>query len=183
MAQYPPAAGGNGEGVFAQVRAGALGRDHKRTWQVRFHHHQCPRSGFVYHCPVEAIPVGYRNLISQWQTSKHVEVFPLGQADTTGQLEIPQQLYGREHEIGALIEAFKRVSGGASELMLVYAPTENRRARRHPRSSRLASSMTKSLSWNTCLSTGSRVLRVGTAIRSTKYAPFATRCCNCKSCN
>jgi PAS domain S-box-containing protein len=55
----------------------------------------------------------------QWQLQSWVEPFPLGRADVSSSLQIPQKLYGREAEIEQLLAAFERVSQGASELMLV----------------------------------------------------------------
>ncbi|HEY9628605.1 MAG TPA: AAA family ATPase [Coleofasciculaceae cyanobacterium] len=55
----------------------------------------------------------------QWQaTSKHAW-FDLGQRDVCDRFLIPEKLYGREAEVQTLLEAFGRVSNGASELMLV----------------------------------------------------------------
>jgi PAS domain S-box-containing protein len=46
--------------------------------------------------------------------------FPLGQSDTPDHLLIPEQLYGRAHEIDILLGAFDRiVAGGPPELVLV----------------------------------------------------------------
>ncbi|MEM7354687.1 MAG: AAA family ATPase, partial [Acidobacteriota bacterium] len=45
--------------------------------------------------------------------------FELGRKDFTYGLQIPQKLYGREHEIERLLDAFERVGQGGSELMLV----------------------------------------------------------------
>lgn len=45
--------------------------------------------------------------------------FALGRVDKDGVLRIPQRLYGRDAEVAALLEAFARVHGGATELMLV----------------------------------------------------------------
>ncbi|XXX73135.1 ATP-binding sensor histidine kinase [Sorangium sp. So ce134] len=45
--------------------------------------------------------------------------FPLGRADASGDLRIPQQLYGRASEVKALLEAFDRVARGGAELMLI----------------------------------------------------------------
>ena len=55
----------------------------------------------------------------QWQTKQRIDDFPLGEADVSGQLHIPQKLYGREAEIETLLATFERVSQGARELMLV----------------------------------------------------------------
>lgn len=46
--------------------------------------------------------------------------FPLGKYDTPDRLLVPEKLYGREHEIEALLGAFQRcVEGGAPEFVLV----------------------------------------------------------------
>ncbi|MEG4090034.1 AAA family ATPase [Microcoleus sp. Pol12B4] len=45
--------------------------------------------------------------------------FIIGQLDSYSQFLIPQKLYGREIEVASLLEAFARVSGGTTEMMLV----------------------------------------------------------------
>jgi predicted ATPase/signal transduction histidine kinase/tRNA A-37 threonylcarbamoyl transferase component Bud32 len=45
--------------------------------------------------------------------------FELGQSDFSGQLQISSQLYGREHEINTLLQAFEQVSSGSTKLILV----------------------------------------------------------------
>jgi serine/threonine protein kinase len=45
--------------------------------------------------------------------------FELAQNDFSGKFEIPQKLYGRQHEINTLLQAFERVSQGSAEMMLV----------------------------------------------------------------
>jgi PAS domain S-box-containing protein len=45
--------------------------------------------------------------------------FTPGQADFSGQFHLPQKLYGREQEIRSLLQAFARISSGATELVLV----------------------------------------------------------------
>src|SRR5262245_21165140 len=57
--------------------------------------------------------------LRQWQARGRIEPFLLGRSDRSDKLQIPQKLYGREHEIAALLAAFDRVSAGASELVLV----------------------------------------------------------------
>ncbi len=57
--------------------------------------------------------------LGQWQESKHIEPFELGQRDRSDHFLIPEKLYGREVEVQTLMDAFGRVSQGASELMLV----------------------------------------------------------------
>jgi PAS domain S-box-containing protein len=58
--------------------------------------------------------------LSEWETSRRINSFPLGSHDISDQLMIPERLYGREAEIGTLLAAFDRVvANGASELVLV----------------------------------------------------------------
>ncbi|MFN6560552.1 MAG: AAA family ATPase [Nostoc sp. ChiSLP01] len=57
--------------------------------------------------------------LRQLQTTGKIEDFVVGQLDLYSQFLIPQKLYGREREVAKLIEAFERVSTGATELMLV----------------------------------------------------------------
>ncbi|MEG4801523.1 AAA family ATPase [Microcoleus sp. ARI1-B5] len=57
--------------------------------------------------------------LQQLQTTGQIENFPIGQRDRGNQLLIPQKLYGRETEVQILLDAFGRVSLGATEMMLV----------------------------------------------------------------
>ncbi|MEG4487899.1 AAA family ATPase [Microcoleus sp. D2_18a_B4] len=57
--------------------------------------------------------------LQQLQTTGKIESFPIGQRDRGNQLLIPQKLYGRETEVQILLDAFRRVSLGATEMMLV----------------------------------------------------------------
>ena len=61
-----------------------------------------------------------RRCLAAWESQNRIDVFPLGQHDTPDQLLIPEKLYGREREIGALLAAFDRVvTSGRPELVLV----------------------------------------------------------------
>jgi predicted ATPase/signal transduction histidine kinase/DNA-binding NarL/FixJ family response regulator/tRNA A-37 threonylcarbamoyl transferase component Bud32 len=53
------------------------------------------------------------------QTSGEVASFQVGELDLFSQFSIPQKLYGREQEVGRLMDAFDRVSSGRTEMMLV----------------------------------------------------------------
>jgi serine/threonine protein kinase len=53
------------------------------------------------------------------QTSGEVASFQVGELDLFSQFSIPQKLYGREQEVGRLMDAFDRVSSGSTEMMLV----------------------------------------------------------------
>ncbi|MCT7950561.1 AAA family ATPase [Ancylothrix sp. C2] len=57
--------------------------------------------------------------LAQLQLAKKIENFPLGREDASGQLLIPQKLYGREAEVAELIAAFQRVCQGAGETLLI----------------------------------------------------------------
>ena len=61
-----------------------------------------------------------RRCLGEWETTGHVEEFPLGQYDTADRLLVPEKLYGRESEIETLLAAFNRViKHGSPELVLV----------------------------------------------------------------
>jgi predicted ATPase/signal transduction histidine kinase len=59
------------------------------------------------------------NCLIQLETTGEIEYFICGQRDLASLLLIPQKLYGRETEVATLMDAFKRVSLGATEMMLV----------------------------------------------------------------
>lgn len=48
-----------------------------------------------------------------------ITAFALGQRDISDRFLISEKLYGREGEVGILLEAFERVAGGSTELILV----------------------------------------------------------------
>ena len=61
-----------------------------------------------------------RRCLAEWETQGRIDEFPLGDHDTPDRLLIPEKLYGRESEIGALLAAFDRVVACARpELALV----------------------------------------------------------------
>jgi PAS domain S-box-containing protein len=61
-----------------------------------------------------------RHCLSQWETQRRIDEFPLGQHDTPNRMSIPEKLYGRAREIETLLASFDRVvAGGTPELMLV----------------------------------------------------------------
>jgi predicted ATPase len=57
--------------------------------------------------------------LTQWKETGSIAEFELGQRDICDRFIIPEKLYGREEEVQTLLDAFERVSQGASELMLV----------------------------------------------------------------
>jgi PAS domain S-box-containing protein len=61
-----------------------------------------------------------RRCLTEWETQRCIEEFPLGELDTPARLLIPEKLYGRESEIDTLLAAFGRVVAGRKpELILV----------------------------------------------------------------
>ena len=57
--------------------------------------------------------------LDQLQRTGTIEIFPLGERDISDRFLIPEKIYGRQAEITILLDAFERVSNGATELMLV----------------------------------------------------------------
>jgi serine/threonine protein kinase len=49
-----------------------------------------------------------RRCLDEWETQHRIDEFPLGEQDTPDRLLIPEKLYGRESEIGALLAASGR---------------------------------------------------------------------------
>jgi len=61
-----------------------------------------------------------RRCLIAWETYGRIDLFPLGEHDSSDRLLIPERLYGREREIDALIAVFDRVvAQGTPELVLV----------------------------------------------------------------
>ncbi|BAY11778.1 ATP-binding sensor histidine kinase [Calothrix sp. NIES-2098] len=57
--------------------------------------------------------------LSQLKANGRIEDFEIAQRDVCDRFIIPDKLYGRETEVATLLQAFDRVSLGATELMLV----------------------------------------------------------------
>ncbi|MEG4487971.1 AAA family ATPase [Microcoleus sp. D2_18a_B4] len=57
--------------------------------------------------------------LQQCQETGKIETFELGTRDVCDRFLIPEKLYGRETEVSTLLQAFDRVSVGATEMMLV----------------------------------------------------------------
>jgi PAS domain S-box-containing protein len=61
-----------------------------------------------------------RRCLAEWEARCGIGEFPLGKHDTPDRLLIPEKLYGRASETGALLASFDRVVGtGTPELVLV----------------------------------------------------------------
>jgi len=66
------------------------------------------------------LTVDLRKCLTEWESHRGIEPFPLGASDASDRLMAPEKLYGREHEIETLLGAFDRVvTNGAAELVLV----------------------------------------------------------------
>ncbi|ALF54435.1 serine/threonine protein kinase [Nostoc piscinale CENA21] len=59
------------------------------------------------------------NCLQQLRKTGEIDNFVIGQRDVCDRFLIPDQIYGREAEVNTLLEAFARVSTGATEIMLV----------------------------------------------------------------
>ncbi|MEH1965663.1 AAA family ATPase [Nostoc sp.] len=59
------------------------------------------------------------NCLSQLQETGEIKSFPIARRDVCDRFIIPDKLYGRETEVETLLQAFERVSTGATEMMLV----------------------------------------------------------------
>ncbi|OYD91788.1 histidine kinase [Nostoc sp. 'Peltigera membranacea cyanobiont' 213] len=59
------------------------------------------------------------NCLTQLQETGKIENFKIAQRDVCDRFIIPDKLYGREPEVSTLLQAFERVSLGATEIMLV----------------------------------------------------------------
>jgi predicted ATPase/signal transduction histidine kinase/GAF domain-containing protein len=57
--------------------------------------------------------------LTKLQETGSIESFEIGQRDISDRFIIPEKLYGRETEVSTLLQAFERVSLGATEMMLV----------------------------------------------------------------
>ncbi len=56
---------------------------------------------------------------SQWQATGNILPFKLGDRDISDRFVIPEKLYGRQSEVETLLAAFKRVTEGTTEMILV----------------------------------------------------------------
>ena len=56
---------------------------------------------------------------SQWQETGNIAPFELGVRDISDRFIIPEKLYGRQSEVETLLAAFKRVTSGATEMILI----------------------------------------------------------------
>ncbi|MCR9142250.1 MAG: AAA family ATPase [bacterium] len=63
--------------------------------------------------------VDLERCLEQLDENGVIEDFAIGQRDASDRFQIPQKLYGREQEVRTLLDAFGRVSQGATEMMLV----------------------------------------------------------------
>ncbi|MBD2410833.1 serine/threonine protein kinase [Nostoc calcicola FACHB-389] len=59
------------------------------------------------------------NCLDRLKKTGEIQSFEIGQRDVCDRFIIPDQLYGRETEVSILLQAFERVSLGATEMILV----------------------------------------------------------------
>ncbi len=59
------------------------------------------------------------NCLHQLQEMVELKDFKIAERDVCDRFIIPDKLYGRETEVATLLDAFERVSIGATEMMLV----------------------------------------------------------------
>ena len=65
------------------------------------------------------LKIDLENCLNQWQETGEIIDFTLATQDVSGQLQIPEKLYGRKPELAQLLAAFERMCSGATEMMLV----------------------------------------------------------------
>ncbi|MEG3931865.1 MULTISPECIES: AAA family ATPase [unclassified Microcoleus] len=71
----------------------------------------------------EGIKADLEKCLNSWQTTGEIVYFVPGQLDRSGQLSIPQKLYGREAQVDHLLAAFERV--GTPHCRLLTGDGEN----------------------------------------------------------
>jgi predicted ATPase/class 3 adenylate cyclase len=55
----------------------------------------------------------------RWEQGRRIVAFALGENDFAPRFQVPQKLYGRQHESAQLLDAFDRVAQGGLEMVLV----------------------------------------------------------------
>jgi predicted ATPase/signal transduction histidine kinase/tRNA A-37 threonylcarbamoyl transferase component Bud32 len=67
----------------------------------------------------EGLQIDLTHCLQQLQTTGKIEEFICGRQDLSDKFQIAQKLYGRDKELGKLLQAFEHVRYGAIEIMLV----------------------------------------------------------------
>ncbi|HEY7374178.1 MAG TPA: AAA family ATPase [Polyangia bacterium] len=65
------------------------------------------------------LKVDLERCATELRSAGKVSAFPLGRNDASGELSIPQKLYGRDSEVATLLEAFEAARRGWSGLLLI----------------------------------------------------------------
>jgi predicted ATPase len=65
------------------------------------------------------LKVDLEECAKQHRAGGQIAAFPLGRNDASGELSIPQKLYGREPEVATLLEAFEAARRGGAGLLLI----------------------------------------------------------------
>ncbi|MCB9569623.1 MAG: AAA family ATPase [Myxococcales bacterium] len=61
--------------------------------------------------------------LAELEETGTISDFPIGARDVSERFQIPEKLYGREGDVQRLLDAFDRVSEGATEIMLLTGPS------------------------------------------------------------
>jgi len=62
-----------------------------------------------------------RRCLSEWDATGRIEQFPLAARDVPDRLLIPERLYGRAHEIAALVDAFEGVARDGRQALVIVS--------------------------------------------------------------
>jgi len=65
------------------------------------------------------LKVDLEECAARLRASGEIAPFPLGRNDASGELSIPQKLYGRESEVATLLDAFEAARRGGSGMLLI----------------------------------------------------------------
>jgi serine/threonine protein kinase len=95
-----------------------------------------------------------RRCLAKWESRQRIVEFPLAEHDTPDRLRIPEELYGRDHEIDTLIASFDRVvANGRPELVLVsgYSGIGKSSRTKNPQVQNLVRAIRSTRSMHKCL--------------------------------
>ncbi len=67
----------------------------------------------------QGIRLDLEECLRQWQASGRIAPFEIARHDFSDKLQIPDKIFGRDHEIELLMNTFQRVAGGGREILLI----------------------------------------------------------------